>query len=356
MTAPHSEQPRSDSVRLALVGCGQWGLNYLRAFGELEGCSVVYACDVSPERLREAQRRRPGIKVTNDLSELLANGDVDSVVVAVEATRHFEVAKQVLESGKNCLVEKPMTTNLADAQTLQDMAAKSGGVLMVGHVFRHNPAINYIRDLVAAGGLGDLLYLYFTRTNLGPIRSDVNVVWDLMTHDVSIVLHFLNNLPDWVSAQGACYLRPDCEDVAFATLGFDNGLVANMRVSWLDPRKVREITLVGSRRMVVFDDTAAEPVRLYDKGALKEPAYDTFGEFKLVTHSGDVTIPAIPPEEPLKAQCQHFLNSVRAGKVRLGDASDGVRVVEVVTAINESIAHEGTPVRLRQESTASGTR
>jgi predicted dehydrogenase len=355
VTAAQGAKSPSDLVRVALVGCGQWGLNYLRAFGELDGCSVVYACDVSADRLREAERRRPGIKVTNDLQELLANSDVDAVVVAVEATRHFEVAKQVLESGKHCLVEKPMTTDLADAEALGDVAAKSGGVLMVGHVFRHNPAINYIRDLVAAGGVGDLLYLYFTRTNLGPIRSDVNVVWDLMTHDVSIVLHFLNQLPEWVSAQGACYLRPDCEDVAFATLGFGSGLVANMRVSWLDPRKVREITLVGTRRMVVFDDTAAEPVRLYDKGALKEPAYDTFGEFKLVTHSGDVTIPAIRPEEPLKAQCQHFLDSVRAGKVRLGDPRDGVRVVEVMTAINESIAHQGSPVRLRQESTAPVT-
>jgi predicted dehydrogenase len=177
-----------------------------------------------------------------------------------------------------------------------------------------------------------------------------------MTHDVSILLHFMNNLPDWVSAQGACYLSPDSEDVAFATLGFATGLVANMRVSWLDPRKVREITLVGTRRMVVFDDTASEPVRIYDKGALKEPAYDTFGEFKLVTHSGDVTIPAIPPGEPLKAQCQHFLNSIRTGKVRLGDASDGVRVVEVTTAINESIAHQGAPIRLRQESPASAPR
>jgi len=217
---------------------------------------------------------------------------------------------------------------------------------MVGHVFRHNAAINHVRHMLAGGEIGELLYLYFTRTNLGPIRSDVNVVWDLMSHDVSIALHFLNRLPDSVSAQGACYLSPGTEDVAFATLGFSGGTVANMRVSWLDPRKVREITVVGSRRMVVIDDTSSEPVRVFDKGALREPSYGTFGEFKLVTHSGDVTIPAIPVTEPLKTQCQHFLDAVRSGKLELGDAADGIRVVEVLTAINDSISQGGRPVAI----------
>ncbi|HEV3235001.1 MAG TPA: Gfo/Idh/MocA family oxidoreductase [Candidatus Dormibacteraeota bacterium] len=347
-------KPNLDLPRLALVGCGQWGLNYLRAFGELEGCVVTHACDVSPERLREAERRMPGVATAERVEEVLANPDIDAVIVAVEATRHYEVAKAVLEAGKHVLVEKPMTIEVADARGLRDIAAASGRVMMVGHVFRHNPAINYVRDVLGGGQLGDLLYLYFTRTNLGPIRSDVNAVWDLMTHDISILLHFLNESPQWVSAQGARYLSPDVEDVAFATLGFGKGVIANLRVSWLDPRKVREITLVGTRKMVVIDDLAAEPVRIYDKGALLEPAYNTFGEFKLVTHSGDVTIPAIPTVEPLKAQCQHFLDSIRSGRVLVGDADDGVRVVEVLDAINRSMAQLGAPVQFAAAGAAAG--
>ena len=330
--------------RLALIGCGQWGLNYLRAFGELDGCVMTHACDVSPERLRAAERRLPGIQTSERMDEIFANPDIDAVAVAVQASQHYDVARRALEAGKHVLLEKPMTIDPGDARALRDVAGSTGKLLMVGHVFRHNPAINYVRDLVADGELGDLLYVYFTRTNLGPIRSDVNAVWDLMTHDVSILLHFLNRSPEWVSGQGACYLSPGTEDIAFATLGFDNGLVANMRVSWLDPRKVREITLVGTRKMVVVDDMAAEPVRIYDKGALREPEYNSFGEFKLVTRSGDITVPAIATTEPLRAQCEHFLRSLAAGRVVLGDADDGVRVVEVVSAINRSIAAEGAPV------------
>lgn len=331
---------------LALLGCGQWGLNYLRAFSELDGCFMGYACDLSPERLAIAERRLPGIATTTDLGGLLANPEVDAVVVAVEAVHHYEVARRVLEAGKHCLLEKPMTIDVGQAIACRDLAVAAGRILMVGHVFRHNAAINHVRHMLTGGEIGDLLYLYFTRTNLGPIRSDVNVVWDLMSHDVSIALHFLNRLPDSVSAQGACYLSPGTEDVAFATLGFSGGTVANMRVSWLDPRKVREITVVGSRRMVVIDDTSSEPVRVFDKGALREPSYDTFGEFKLVTHSGDVTTPAIPAAEPLKTQCQHFLDAVRSGTLEVGDAADGIRVVEVLTAVNDSISHGGSPVAI----------
>jgi len=214
-------------------------------------------------------------------------------------------------------------------------------------LFRYNDAINFIRRLLGAGSIGQLQYLHFTRTNLGPIRSDVNVVWDLMTHDISILLHFLNHSPTLVSAQAASYLRPECADVAFATLGFEGGVIANLRASWLDPRKVREITLVGTTKMVVFNDLdSTEPIRIFDKGAIREPAYETFGEFKLVTRSGDVVSPAVPSSEPLKNQCQHFLECVRTRRPPLSDADDGLRVVEIVAAINRSIADRGMPVSL----------
>lgn len=335
------------TVGIGLIGCGRWGLNYLRALAELEGCRVLQACDLSPERLREARRRMPGLVTTPDAAALVRDPTIDAVVVATDATRHFATAAAALEAGKDCLVEKPLTTNASEARRLRDLARARGRVLMVGHVFRYNPAINQMQQMLASGALGQLEYLYFTRTNLGPIRSDVNVAWDLMTHDVSILLHFVNRTPAWVSAQGASYLRPGCEDVAFATLGFDDGVIANIRASWLDPRKVREITLVGSGKMLFFNDLdAAEPVRIFDKGAMHEPAYESFGEFKLVTRSGDVVIPAIPTGEPLKNQCQHFLRSVATRAPVLSDGDDGVRVVEILTVINQSIAQRGVPVSL----------
>jgi predicted dehydrogenase len=333
-------------IGIGLVGCGQWGQNYLRAFADIEAGRIVAACDASAARLEQVARRAPGAGLYGSLEQLLADERVAAVVVATPTASHFEVATRVLESGRHCLVEKPMTTTVEEAMGLRDAAHRADRLLMVGHIFRHNPAVNYVRKLLADGEIGDLLYLYLTRTNLGPIRSDVNVVWDLMTHDVSIVYHLLNRTPDWISAQGACYLDPGVEDAAFATLGFAGGEVANIRASWLDPRKVREITVVGSRRMVVVDDLDPAPVRIYDKGATREPAYDSFGEFKLVTRSGNVVIPAIPPSEPLRNQCQHFLESIARGRVELGDAEDGIRVVRTLVGINESIAGQGAPVSL----------
>ena len=335
------------SIGIGLIGCGQWGLNYLRAFSELDGCRVVAAADISSNRLREAERRSPGIRTSTDMSAVMTDPAVDAVIVATEATRHFAVGIAALEAGKDCLIEKPMTTNVQDARRLRDVAKARGRQLMVGHVFRYNAAINFMQHLLVSGGLGELQYLYFTRTNLGPIRSDVNVVWDLMTHDISILLHFMNQRPAWVSGQGAAYLRQGCEDVAFATVGFENGVAANVRASWLDPRKVREITLVGTSKMAFFDDLdPTEPVRIYDKGAVREPAYESFGEFKLVTRTGDVVSPAIPPSEPLKNECQHFLKAVTSRGPLLSDGDDGLRVVEILAAINASIAKNGVPQSL----------
>jgi predicted dehydrogenase len=335
------------TIRIGLVGCGQWGLNYLRAFSELEGCEVVAACDVSEARLREAERRSRGIKTMTDVAALINDPGVDAVIVATQATRHHAVVTAVLEAGKPCLVEKPMTTDVEEARQLRDLATKKGRILMVGHVFRFNPAVNVMQKLLITGALGQLEYLTFTRTNLGPIRDDVNVVWDLMTHDVSILLHFLNEPPSWVSAQGASYLRPGCEDVAFATVGFDRGVVANIRASWLDPRKVREITAVGTSKMAFFNDLdAGEPVRVFDKGAIREPTYESFGEFKLVTRTGEVVSPAVAASEPLKNQCQHFLRAVSSGAPVLSDADDGLRVVSILAAINRSIAEKGVPQTL----------
>ena len=332
-------------LRVAVVGCGQWGLNYLRILNTLSDCRVVAACDPSTERLDQARRTAPDARLTQDLDGVLASPDVDAVVVATPASSHFVVAERVLDADKDCLVEKPLTTDPSDARALRDLAVARGRVLMVGHIFRYNAAINFVHQLLLADTIGQLEYLLFTRTNLGPIRTDVNVAWDLVTHDVSILLQFMDQAPCWVSGQGGSFLNDGCQDVAFATLAFAEGVMANIRASWLDPRKVREITLVGSRKAIVFDDlNPTEPVRIYDKGAMREPAYDSFGEFKMVTRNGDVLIPAVAATEPLQSQCLEFVETVATRRSPVSDAEDGIRVVEVVSAINRSIADRGAPV------------
>jgi len=336
-------------IRIGLIGCGQWGLNYLRVLSQLDGSRIVAACDVSSDRLQRANQVVPGIKLVSEAEAIVADPRIDAVVVATQATRHFALVEAALSAGKDCLVEKPLTTDPAEARRLRDLAVAGGRTLMIGHIFRYNPAINYVRQLLTSGAIGELEYMLFTRTNLGPIRTDVNVVWDLITHDVSILLHLMNESPTWVSGQGGTYLRDGCEDIAFATLGFAQGVVANMRASWLDPRKVREITLAGTMKAIVFNDLhTSEPVRVYDKGAMREPDYSSFGEFKMVTRNGDLVIPAVPAGEPLRNQCSHFIECVTSGHPPLSDGDDGVRVVEIVSAINRSIAARGAPVSLME--------
>jgi predicted dehydrogenase len=334
-------------LQVAIIGCGQWGLNYFRTLNAVPDCRVVAACDLTMDRLEQARGAASDVRLTQDVDSVIADPDVDAVVVATPATTHFALAKRVLDAGKDCLVEKPLTTDPSDARALRDLARLRGRILMVGHIFRYNAAVNLVHRLLLADTIGRLEYLLFTRTNLGPIRNDVNVAWDLVTHDVSILLQFMHQAPVWVSGQGGSFLTDGCQDIAFATIAFSDGVMANIRASWLDPRKVREITLVGSRKAIVFDDlNPSEPVRIYDKGAMREPTYGSFGEFKTVTRSGDVLIPAVTAAEPLRTECLDFIEAVATRRPPLSDADDGVRVVELVSAINRSIAERGAPMAL----------
>jgi predicted dehydrogenase len=344
-------------IGIGLVGCGHWGPNYLRAFSELGGCRLVAACDLNPDRVAHASRRYPGVRAVDSLEALLADKAITAVVVATQASLHFSVVRSVIESGRDCLVEKPMTLDVDEARHLRDLARARQRILMVGHVFQYNTAINLVRQLITSRAIGELEYLYFTRTNLGPIRSDVNVVWDLMAHDVSILLHFLHESPSWVSAQGASYLQPGCQDVAFATVGFDGGVIANIRASWLDPRKVREITVVGTRKMIFFNDLeASEPVRIFDKGAVRERTHESSEVFKLVPRIGEIVSPALPASEPLKNQCMQFLNCIHTRGQPLTDAEDGLRVVEVLSAIDRSVNTNGAPQSLAPALAAINSR
>lgn len=336
------------SLYVGVVGCGQWGQNYLRVLTELEQTVLTAAYDLRPEVLAQVATRYPAARIVNSLEELLQDEQVQAVVVATEARSHVDIASAALRAGKHVLCEKPLALHAQDALALTRLAEACQRTLMVGHIFRYNAGVEALREAIRDPEFGAVCYLCLVRTNLGPIRPDVNAVWDLAPHDVSILLHLLKQLPVRVTAQGFAYLQPGREDVAFITLELPNGVAAHIRVSWLDPRKVREVTVVGQHKMAVLDDLQpVEGLRIYDKGARQEPSpYTSYGEFQHVVRSGEVRMPALRGDEPLRTQVRHFAQAVREGRPPLSDGWDGVRVVTIMEAIQRSLQSGGTPVSL----------
>ncbi|HEV7126073.1 MAG TPA: Gfo/Idh/MocA family oxidoreductase [Ktedonobacterales bacterium] len=332
-------------IRVGVVGCGQWGQNYLRVLTELDDTELVAACDLrEPARVRVAARY-PGVRVVATADELLSDSALDAVVVATEARSHFPVVAAALRAGKHVLCEKPLTVQVSEAAELALLADACDRRLMVGHIFRYNAGVNALKAAIQAPDFGAICYLCLVRTNLGPIRADVNAAWDLAPHDVSIVLHLLQTMPTHVSARGFSYLKAHREDVAFITLELPAGIAAHLRVSWLDPRKVREVTVVGRQKMAVLDDVqTVEGLRIYDKGVLQEPSYASFGEFQHVVRTGEVRIPPVKGDEPLREQVRHFALAVIEGRRPLSDGWDGVRVVAIMDAIQRSLQADGARV------------
>jgi predicted dehydrogenase len=330
-------------VRVGVVGFGYWGPNLVRNLDRLGDAELVAACDTSEINLGKLAALYPGVATTGDLEELLTSYDLDAVVVATSAPSHFPVAKRVIEAGLHCYVEKPLTLTSADALELVRLADERGVVLMVGHLMEYHSAINWIRDYIASGDMGDVLYVYGQRLNLGKVRTEENAFWSLAPHDVSIVLYLLGETPDFVSANGAAYLHDGVHDTVFANLHFPSGKMANIHVSWLDPHKVRKLTIVGTKKMLVFDDMqATEKIWIYDKGV--EPAEALgYGE-DLRLRFGDITIPFIPMREPLAIEVQHFLDCCADGSTPRSDGRDGLRVVRVLEAVDQSMAAGGAPV------------
>ena len=330
-------------VRVGVVGFGYWGPNLVRNLDRLGDAVLVAACDTSEANLAKLSGLYPGVATTTDLDALLSGHDLDAVVVATSAPSHFSVAKRVIEAGLHCYVEKPMTLTSADAQELVRLADDRGVVLMVGHLMEYHSAINWIRDYIASGELGDVLYLYGQRLNLGKVRTEENAFWSLAPHDVSIVLYLLGETPDRVSANGVAVLHDGVHDTVFANMHFPSGKMANIHVSWLDPHKVRRLTIVGTRKMLVFDDMeATEKIWIYDKGV--EPAEALgYGE-DLRLRFGDITVPFIPMREPLALEVQHFLDCCSDGSTPRSDGRDGLRVVRVLEAVDQSMAAGGAPV------------
>jgi predicted dehydrogenase len=300
--------------------------------------------DQDRRRLDEVQGRYPGVRVGDDPS--VAIRDVDALVVATPATSHFALARLALSAGKHVLIEKPMTMDVGEAEELCRLARSSGSVLMVSHLFLYAPAVQWVRDYLWAGQLGSVYHLTMVRNNLGPIRDDANAAWDLAAHDVSIASYWLKAEPIAVSAVGGRWINPGVEDAVFVTMRYPDDVLVNLHASWLSPRKVRDITVVGSRRMLTLDDmNLTEPVRVYDKRVLdgreRKGVVDTFASFRASIREGDISIPRITLEEPLKAECTHFLECVAKRSEPITGGRQGTSVVRVLEAIDRSLQDEG---------------
>jgi predicted dehydrogenase len=334
--------------QIAIVGCGYWGANYVRVFNELPEAEVSWICDQSLERLNLIGRRWPEARRTEDVREVLEDPQVDALVISTQATAHFDIARAGLEAGRHLLVEKPLTTDGDESAGLVELAEQKGLVLMVGHTFLYNSGIRKVKESIRAEDFGDIHYLHATRTNLGPIRQDVNALWDLAPHDVSIFAYLLDADPLWVSAVGSRLLGQQQEDVGFATLAYPANVLGNIHVSWLDPNKVRQVVVVGGRKRIVFDDlNNLERVRVYEKGVSPaEKDVDSFGEFRFLIRDGDIISPKVEPSEPLKNQCQHFLDCIVKGEAPLSDGRFGWRMVKTMEAIQRSLEQNGAPVEV----------
>lgn len=334
-----------DRLRIGLVGFGYWGPNLARNFHQLPEAWLVACADTDRARLDEAARLYPLQQTSTDYTDLIQNPTLDALVIATPARTHYALVRRALEAGKHVLVEKPLTTSSAEAEALIETARQHDRILMVGHTFEFNPAVWKIKELLQAHALGDLYYIYSTRVNLGRVQTDVNALWSIAPHDISILLYLLDAMPVTVSAHGATYLSAGVQDVVFCLLTFPNNINAHVHASWLDPGKTRQMTLVGSDKMIIYDDVDPEAkLKIYDKGVYRRG--DAFGEFQLRVHSGDIFLPRLDLTEPLRYECAHFIESVRAHTPPRTDGASGLRVVRVLEAAQESLAQEGATIRL----------
>ncbi len=325
-----SEQP----VRIGVVGLGYWGPNLARNFAAIEHCELTWLCDGSEQIRVKLADAFPGVRTSADIDELLADSELDAIVLATPVPTHAELAARVLEAGKHCFVEKPLATTVADAQRAVDAAEKAGRILMVGHLLEYHPAVTRLKELLDADELGSLYYVYGNRVNLGKLRAEENALWSLGAHDVSVVLHLIGEEPVECSAHGESYVRGGVQDVVFCYLRFPSGQVAHLHLSWLDPHKERRITVVGSKRMATFDDMRTEgKLTVYDKGFDEDAS--SWGEY--ITRAGESFSPRLANAEPLRLECQHFIDCIREGRTPRSDGHSGLRVVRVLEALQHSL-------------------
>lgn len=333
-------------INLAVIGTGHWGPNLVRNFHDDPRVEIKMICDLDKARAQNVAAKYRNVETTNRLEEVLERPDIDAVAICTPTNTHFDVARRSMEAGKHVFIEKPLATTSAECEALIALAQKRRRKLMVGHVFLYNPAVQYVKGLIDRGELGDVIYIYGVRVNLGPVRKDVSALWDLAPHDIAIFNYWLGQSPLSTHATGIESLNPPLHDVVFVTMKYPNNVMASLHVSWLDPRKVRQITIVGTKKMVVFDDLdPVGPVHIYDKTITRPQATkavtDTIQDFKAVVQEGSLVIPKIPSGEPLKNECRHFIDWLVENREPVSDGKNGLEVVRVLESASLSLAYSG---------------
>lgn len=332
-------------IGIAVVGAGAWGRNHIRVFSEISEVNLKYICDKDYSKLSVLKKSYPNSHMVEDIKPIIEDEEIKGVVISSSAVSHFPLTKEFLLADKDVLVEKPMALSEEDAHEMLNLAEERDRILMVGHLLIYHPVVEKLKEMIISGELGKIYYVYTQRVNLGVIRQDENALWSFAPHDLSVILYLFGEKPVMVSAHGESYLQKGIEDVVFLSLRFADGKMANIHMSWLDPHKIRKITIVGSKKMVVFDDMeTSEKLKIYDKG-VKAISYDTFGEY-LNLRFGDITIPCIKMIEPLKLEAEHFINCIKTRKRPKTDGEDGLEIVRILLAAQESMEKKGVPVNL----------
>lgn len=338
-------------IKVGVVGCGYWGPNLIRNFRALPDCNLKVMCDLNQDRLKHLRTLYPEVEGSNDFNHMINGAGLDAVVIATAVRFHYTMAKASLLAGKHTFIEKPMAASAKECEELVEIAQQKGLVLMIGHTFLYSPAVRKIKELVEWGDLGEIRYICARRLNLGLYQKDINVAWDLAPHDISIILHIMEENPVSVNCRGSAHITPGIEDVTSMWLNFSNDRTAMIHSSWLDPRKTREMTIVGSKRMIVYDDIATiEKIKIYDARVERPPHYDTFGDFHYSYHYGDMHVPYIRQEEPLRSECQHFLDCIKEGITPLTDGKRGLELVKILEASSQSLKQGGAPILLHPPS------
>jgi predicted dehydrogenase len=335
-------------MKIAVIGCGYWGPNLVRNFVQSNKVDGIICCDLDSKRLDRMKTLYPSVEVLTDYKDLLDRSDLNAVAIATPVKTHHPIAKDFLLHGKHVLVEKPFTHSYETALELIRLAEERKLILMVDHTFEYTAAVNKIKTIIENGELGKILYISCVRVNLGLFQPDINVVWDLAPHDISTILYIVGEIPISVNCQGKAHFHPGIEDVATMTLNFKNGIIAFIHSSWLDPNKIRRTTIVGSRRMLVYDDIEPqEKIKIYDKGVEVPPYYDTYADFHFSYRYGDIYSPRIEDYEPLKKECDHFIECIKRGIPPLTDGYNGLRVVSILEAANKSLRLSGKAVQIQ---------
>jgi len=333
-------------IRLGVVGIGGWGKNLVRNYYLSPNAELSWICDLDDRKIDAIQQQSPAGRTTSRFEDLLEDDKLEAAVIATTAPSHFPLCKAALLAGKDVYVEKPFVLSVPHAEELIEIADKHGRILMVGHLLEYHPVVERLKQMIDGGELGDIRYVYSQRLNLGTVRGDENAMWNFAPHDISVILYLLGKQPSDVSARGQCYLQMGIHDVVFLSLNFAGKSMGHVHVSWLDPHKTRMLTIVGSKRMAVFDDLEPnEKLKIYDKGAEINMNYDRFAEY-VGLRFGDITVPYIRAAEPLQIECEHFLDCVRERRQPRSDGRDGLRVIQVLAAADRSLHLNGEPVQV----------